>query len=65
MRRGEIRFEFEVEVVGGEEGQELRLQQARALKDILMWLRQHPARSSEPDDQEPRGATRTRNEPFS
>ena len=37
MKRPPIRFELEVKVASGEEGQELRVAQARAIKDILMW----------------------------
>lgn len=31
-------FSFEVLVVGGEEGAELRAAQARAIKELLKWL---------------------------
>jgi len=37
MKRPRPRFKFEVEVLRGEEGQELRLEQAQA-SDLLMWL---------------------------
>jgi hypothetical protein len=46
MRRPQLRFELEVEVVTGEEGRELRLAQARAIRDILMWLQQENAATS-------------------
>jgi hypothetical protein len=41
MKRPPPRFEFEVEVLRGEEGRELRLEQARAIRDLLMWLHTH------------------------
>lgn len=41
MKKSQIRFEFEVEVVGGEEGHEVRLEQARAIRDLFMWLHTH------------------------
>jgi hypothetical protein len=50
MKRPRPRFKFEVEVLRGEEGQELRLEQARAIRDLLMRLRtQRRNLSSEPD----------------
>lgn len=50
MRGREIRFEFEVEIVSGEEGQELSLKQARAIRHILTWVQQNRAAiSGEPD----------------
>lgn len=47
MKRPPPRFKFEVEVLRGDEGRELRLEQARAIRDLLMWL--HTNRGSEPD----------------
>lgn len=38
-RREGISFRFEIEVVGGEEGRQLRLEQARATQDLLSWVR--------------------------
>lgn len=32
-------FTFEIEVISGEEGRELRLEQARAIREFLLWLR--------------------------
>lgn len=36
---GEIEFMFELEVLSGEEGRQLRLEQARAIRDLLLWVR--------------------------
>jgi hypothetical protein len=36
-----IIFNFEIEVVTGEEGKRLRLEQARAIREFLKWLREH------------------------
>ena len=50
MKRPPPGFEFEVEVLPGEEGRELRLEQARAIRDLLMWLQTHRGNlSNEPD----------------
>jgi hypothetical protein len=38
MKRPRPRFQFEVEILRDDEGRELRLEQARAIKDLLMWL---------------------------
>lgn len=35
MKKSQIRFEFEIEVIGGEERQELRLQQAQAIRGAM------------------------------
>jgi hypothetical protein len=32
-------FVFEIEVLTGEEGGQLRLEQARAIRDLLLWVR--------------------------
>jgi hypothetical protein len=32
------RLEFEVEVLRGEEGRKLRLEQARAIRNLLLWV---------------------------
>lgn len=32
-------FVFEIEVLTGEEGRQLRLEQARAIRDLLLWVR--------------------------
>lgn len=36
-----INFSLEIEVVTGEEGKRLRLEQARAVREFLKWLREH------------------------
>lgn len=32
-------FVFEIEVLTGEEGRQLRMEQARAIRDLLLWVR--------------------------
>ena len=50
MKRPPPRFRFEVEVLRGDDRRELRLEQARAIRDLLMWLHTHRGRlSSEPN----------------
>lgn len=34
-----IRFTFRVKVVSGEEGERLALEQARAIRELLLWVR--------------------------
>ena len=46
MKRPRPRFEFEVEVLRGEEGQELRLEQGRVIEDLLMWVQTHRSHPS-------------------
>jgi hypothetical protein len=43
MKRPRLRFQFEVEILRGDEGRELRLEQARAIKDLLMCCRRNAA----------------------
>jgi hypothetical protein len=44
----EPEFSFEIELISGEEGRELRLEQARAIRELLLWSRaKHAARSQE------------------
>ncbi|MCA1701760.1 MAG: hypothetical protein LC808_00195 [Actinobacteria bacterium] len=33
-------FTFEIEVVSGEEGREVALEQARAVRELLLWVRE-------------------------
>lgn len=42
-----LRFHFEIAVVGGEEGRQVRAAQARAIKELLEWMHQqdHPERT--------------------
>lgn len=51
MRGKEIAFDFEVEVIGGEEGRQLRLEQARAIREILMWLHENRAGTNQDPNQ--------------
>jgi len=37
----DLNFSFEIDVVSGEEGRLLRLEQAHAIKIFLAWLREH------------------------
>jgi hypothetical protein len=32
-------FVFEIEVLTGKEGRQLRMEQARAIRDLLLWVR--------------------------
>jgi hypothetical protein len=46
-------FTFEVEVVSGEEGRALALEQARAIRELLLWVREQRTRnkrSHRPED---------------
>jgi hypothetical protein len=46
-------FTFEIEVVAGEEGRELALEQARAIRELLVWVREQRTRnrkSHRPED---------------
>lgn len=36
----EPRFVFEIEAVSGAEGEELEMEQARAIRDFLLWLKE-------------------------
>lgn len=42
----EIDFTFEIQVVSGEEGKQLRLEQARAIRAFLMWMREQRGNAS-------------------
>ena len=53
MKRPPIRFEFEVKVVSGEEGRELRLEQARAIRELLMWFHEQRAGTNDEPDRQP------------
>jgi hypothetical protein len=41
----EPEFSFEIELISGEEGRELRLDQARAIRELLLWSQSRRARS--------------------
>lgn len=49
-RGGELEFTFEVEVFGGEEGKELRREQARAIRNLLLWVRQQRRLRADAED---------------
>lgn len=42
----EPEFTFEIELISGEEGRELRLEQARAIRELLLWSRSRRAARS-------------------
>lgn len=46
MKRKEVQFEWEIVTVGGEEGRLLRLEQARAIRELLMQSRELRLRTS-------------------
>jgi len=46
VKRQEVQFEFEILTVGGQEGRLLRLEQARAIRELLMWSREHRLRTN-------------------
>jgi hypothetical protein len=43
--KAEPEFVFEIESVSGPEGEELELEQARAIRDFLLWLKDQRTRS--------------------
>lgn len=42
-------FEWQIEILTGEEGAELRLEQARAIRDLLLWVKRHRQKGPDPD----------------